>query len=72
MRTKIDWAERSGFEGRLSDGRLIGPFNSFLYAPAMARAFNSWVDAEAEQTSFADDVRQVIILNSWGRLGRRI
>lgn len=66
--TKLPWAEKSGFQSRLPDGRLIGPFNVFLFSPQMARAFNTWVDAESAYTSLAEDVRQVVILTvgiSW-------
>lgn len=62
LATQIAWAERSGFEARLPDGRLIGPFNAFLHTPAMARAYTDWVSAEDRHTSLAADVRQVIIL----------
>ncbi|MEJ0052048.1 MAG: carboxymuconolactone decarboxylase family protein [Methylovirgula sp.] len=60
--SKFPWAEKSGFRSRLSDGRLIGPFNVFLFSPQMARAFNAWVDAESACTSLAEDVRQIVIL----------
>ena len=64
--TKIAWARKSGFQGDLPDGRLIGPFNVFLYAPEMARAFNGWVDAESRHSSLSARVRQVIILTVGG------
>ena len=60
--TKVSCAEKVGFQARLTDGRLIGPFNVFLHSPLMSRAFNAWIDSEAEQTSLADNVRQIIIL----------
>ena len=62
LSTKVSWAEKVDFQARVTDGRLIGPFNMFLYSPIMSRAFNAWIDSEAEQTSLADNVRQVIIL----------
>jgi 4-carboxymuconolactone decarboxylase len=46
----------------LADGRLIGPFNVFLYSPEISQAFNGWVDAEAKCTSLSPTVRQIIIL----------
>jgi 4-carboxymuconolactone decarboxylase len=60
--SKLPWAEKSGFQSRLPEGRLIGPFDVFLFSPQMARAFNAWVDAESAHTSLAEDVRQVVIL----------
>jgi 4-carboxymuconolactone decarboxylase len=60
--TKFPWAEKSGFQARLSDGRVIGPFNIFLRGPEMGRGFNDWSDVENAHTSLAPDVRQVVIL----------
>jgi 4-carboxymuconolactone decarboxylase len=60
--TKFPWAEKSGFQARVSDGRVIGPFNIFPFGPEMGRAFNDWTDAESAHTSLAPDVRQVVIL----------
>ena len=66
LATKIEWARKSGFQGDLPDGRLIGPFNVFLQTPEMARAFNAWIDTEAEHSSLSAKVRQVIILTVGG------
>ena len=60
--SKISWANRTHFRGDVQDGRLIGPFNVYLYSPQMGRAFNGWVDAEADNTSLSPTVRQIIIL----------
>ena len=61
-KSKLPWAEAAGFQARLADGRLIGPFSLFLRAPEMARAFNAWIDAETEHTTLAKPVRQAVIL----------
>lgn len=66
--TKVSWAKQNHFAGALEDGRLIGPFNAFLYSPKMARAFNDWIDAESADSSLSPTVRQLIILTvgaSW-------
>ena len=60
--TKVTWANKSGFQAELPDGRLIGPFNAFLYSPALGWGFNEWIDAETQHTSLSTSVRQVIIL----------
>lgn len=60
--TKVRWAEESGFEATLPDGRLIGPFNAFLYSPFLGRGYNDWIDAEGAHTSLSPTVRQIIIL----------
>lgn len=62
IETKISWAKKSRFTAALQDGRLIGPFNGFLYSPQMARAFNDCVDAEAKNTSLSARIRQIIVL----------
>ncbi len=68
-RSKLPWAEAAGFQARLADGRLIGPFNVFLNAPEMAQAFDAWIDAEAEHSTLAKPARQAVILAvgvAWG------
>ena len=60
--SKIPWANRAHFQGALADGRLIGPFNVFLYSPQISQLFNDWGDAEAKHTSLPPTVRQVVIL----------
>ena len=35
----VPWAEKAGFQAKLPDGRLIGPFNTILLSPGMAKAF---------------------------------
>ncbi|GJG85915.1 hypothetical protein tb265_10960 [Gemmatimonadetes bacterium T265] len=62
-------AKQSGFEAQLPDGRLVGPFNVFLYAPEIARGYGAWIDAYTAHTPLPDDVSQVIILAvgaAWG------
>ena len=59
---RLPLAEQSGFVARLPDGRLVGPFNGFLYAPEIAHGFNAWGDAQAAHSPLAEDVRQVVIL----------
>lgn len=60
--TRLRWASASGFEARLADGRLIGPFNVFLYSPEMAQAFNEWADVESADSTLASQTREVVIL----------
>ena len=60
--SKITWANTSGFQAELPDGRLIGPFNAFLYSPQLGRGFNEWIDAETQYTSLPAPVRQLIVL----------
>ena len=60
--TQVGWAEGSGIEAALPDGRIIGPFNVFLYSPFLGRSFTDWVNAEQAHTSLSPTVRQIIIL----------
>ena len=60
--TKVSWAKKSGFTAALEDGRLIGPFNPFLYSPKTSRALCDWLDADMENSSLSERARQIIIL----------
>lgn len=58
----VPWAEKSGFKARLPDGRLIGPFNGFLFSPEMTDSFLDWETAEQRSTTLSDRERQIVIL----------
>ena len=58
----VPWAESSGFEAKLPDGRLIGPFNTILASPEIASSFLALPASEQEHTSLSERVRQVVIL----------
>ncbi len=58
----IPWAEKSGFEARLPDGRMIGPFNGFLFSPEMTDSFLDSEMAEQRGTTLSDRERQIVIL----------
>ncbi len=62
MDTKVAWANKSGFLSALDDGRVIGPFNVFLYSAEMGKAYTGWIDAESEHSTLSARVRQIIIL----------
>ncbi len=65
----VPWAEKSGFQSKTSDGRLIGPFNTVLYSPAIGAAFLALQTAEQKNTTLDERVRQVVILTVgavWG------
>jgi 4-carboxymuconolactone decarboxylase len=54
-------AAAAGFEMVLPDGRLIGPFNAYLYAPAIGQALREWA-AATQRYDLPADVQQVAIL----------
>ncbi|GCE03447.1 carboxymuconolactone decarboxylase family protein [Dictyobacter aurantiacus] len=61
-KTMIQWADRTQFQSKTDDGRLIGPFNPGLYSPGIGTAFLDLHDAEEKYTSLSERVRQVVIL----------
>ncbi len=58
----VPWAEKAGFKAKLPDGRLIGPFNTIMLSPEMAKAFLNLQAVEGRNTTLAQRVRQVVIL----------
>lgn len=60
--TMVPWADEKGFQAKLGDGRLIGPFNPILFSPAIGGAFLDLQDAEQHHTSLTERMRQVVIL----------
>lgn len=53
----------SAFTSRIATGELIGPFNAFLYAPAMGSGFIDFHEAEEHATPLTVRVREVVILS---------
>ena len=58
----VPWAEKSGFQAKLPDGRLIGPFNTVLLSPEIGQAFLELQGVEGRTTSLPPRVREVVIL----------
>jgi 4-carboxymuconolactone decarboxylase len=54
-------AAAAGFELQLPDGRLIGPFNAYLHAPAIGTALRQWAAAIARH-GLPADAQQAAIL----------
>jgi 4-carboxymuconolactone decarboxylase len=61
--TMVPWAERSGFQSRTADGKLIGPFNPVLFSPEIGGAFLDLQAAEQSHTTISKRVREVVILS---------
>jgi 4-carboxymuconolactone decarboxylase len=59
---QLPWANDSGFEISTEDGRLIGPFNTFLRHPEIALRFLEFAAAESAHTSLTERVREVVIV----------
>jgi 4-carboxymuconolactone decarboxylase len=60
--TQVPWANNAGFQAATADGRLIGPFNTFLLQPEVASRFLEFSAAEATHTSLSERVREVVII----------
>ncbi|GGP02219.1 hypothetical protein GCM10012278_08580 [Nonomuraea glycinis] len=70
MANQLPWANDAGFRIRTDDGRLIGPFNTFLRHPEIALRFLGFAAAESGHTSLSDRVREVVIVAVgavWGK-----
>ena len=63
LQTIVPLGDKSGYETKTADGRLIGPFNSMLFSPAISKAFLAMQKAEGEHTSLSKRARQVVILS---------
>jgi 4-carboxymuconolactone decarboxylase len=66
--SRVGAAAASGFQAQLTDGRFIGPFNAYLYAPPIANALMDWAAAIAS-FGLPADACQVAILQvgvAWG------
>lgn len=59
--TRAAAAKAAGYAAALPDGRLIGPFNAFLRAPALAGAQLDWTQAIAD-VALPPRVREATIL----------
>ena len=60
--TLVSWAESNGFRGATDDGRLIGPFNPYLYSPGITPGFLKWMQADGQHTSLSKRVHEIVIL----------
>ena len=59
----VSWAEKSGFKGQTEDGKLIGPFNPYLYSTGITPGFLEWMQADSQHTSLSKRVHEVVILS---------
>lgn len=56
------YANEAGIQITTEDGRLIGPFNSFLLHPEVAKGLSEFQAAEATHTTLPQRVREVVII----------
>jgi 4-carboxymuconolactone decarboxylase len=62
--TLVTWADASGFKGKTEDGKLIGPFNPYLYSTGITPGFLQWMQADSKHTSLNKRVHEVVILST--------
>jgi 4-carboxymuconolactone decarboxylase len=60
--TQVPWADKAGFEVTTADGRLIGPYNSFLLHPELAAKILEFSSAEKTHTTLSQRVHEVVII----------
>jgi 4-carboxymuconolactone decarboxylase len=60
--TQVPWADKAGFEVTTADGRLIGPYNSFLLHPEVAAKILEFSSAEKTHTTLSQRVHEVVII----------
>ena len=58
----LPWAKQSSFKAETEDGRLLGPFNAFLYSPELGAAQLNYLNTERDATALDARVREVVIL----------
>ncbi len=58
----LPWAQESGFQAETENGRLLGPFNAFLYSPELGAAQLNYLNTERDATCLEARVREVVIL----------
>ena len=62
---KATWeplSNKAGIQMTTADGRLIGPYNTFLLHPEVAAKFGEFQAAEATYTTLSPRVREVVIV----------
>jgi 4-carboxymuconolactone decarboxylase len=62
MSSWVPYARKIGVEATTHDGRLIGPFNTFLLHPEIAEKLSEFQSTEAKNTTLPKRVREVVVL----------
>jgi 4-carboxymuconolactone decarboxylase len=60
--TQVPWANEAGFQATTADGRLIGPYNSFLLHPELAAKILEFSAADKTHTTLSKRVHEVVII----------
>jgi 4-carboxymuconolactone decarboxylase len=60
--TQVPWASKAGFRAATADGRLIGPYNSFLLHPEVAAKILELSAAEKSHTTLSQREHEAVII----------
>jgi 4-carboxymuconolactone decarboxylase len=60
--TQVPWANEAGFQATTADGRLIGPYNSFLLHPEVAAKILEFSAADKTHTTLSKRVHELVIV----------
>ena|ERR1700722_7473044 len=60
--TQVPWANKAGFRATTADGRLIGPYNSFLLNPEVAAKILEFSAAEKAHTTLSQREHEIVIV----------
>jgi 4-carboxymuconolactone decarboxylase len=58
----VPWSEKANFAIKINDGRLVGPFNTFLYSPQVSTAFLKFMEAEGQFSTLNARVKEVVTI----------
>lgn len=58
----LPWAKESGFKAETESGKLLGPFNAFVYSAELGAAQLNYLQTEQAATSLEARTREVVIL----------
>jgi 4-carboxymuconolactone decarboxylase len=60
--TQVPWANEAGFPATTADGRLIGPYNSFLLYTEVAAKILEFSAAERAHTTLSQREHEIVII----------
>jgi 4-carboxymuconolactone decarboxylase len=60
--TQVPLSNKAGVQMTTADGRLIGPYNTFLLHPEVAAKFSEFQAGEKAHTTLSPRVREVVIV----------
>ncbi len=66
---QVPWATKAGFQTVTPDGKMLGPFNTLLYAPEVGQKYLDYFASEREHTPLTKRVHEIVILAvgaAWG------